>query len=311
VARKYAQIKLAIWGDDDFRELSPQAQHLFFVVITSPTMNHCGVADWRPGRIAAMASGWTVDDINTAAAELVDRLYLVIDEETEEVLVRSFIRHDELMRQPKMAVAVAKAHDSVASSVIRGVVVHELNRLRADEPGLNGWEGKGVAELLGKASIDPSTYPLAKGSRKDFGKGSVKGFGKGIATPSGKGSTKGCPTPAPAPAPEHQHLNDSLRSSSPPSISITAQTITAGWVDASKANGAEPSKSQIGQVGKLAKELLGKNDPARVLAAAKAAGGKGYASIDRELTVMAGRIQPGGLPAHTNRDPTTGRLVER
>lgn len=71
---------------------------------------------------------------------------------------------------------------------------------------------------------------------------------------------------------------------------ITGQTVVQAWVDACRSNGTEPSKSQRGQVGRTASELLEKNDPQLVLGAAEAAGAKGYPSIDRELTAMSGRV---------------------
>lgn len=97
----------------------------------------------------------------------------------------------------------------------------------------------------------------------------------------------------------------------PASMPTTANggTVVRAWVDALRTTGVEPSKSQIGQVGKLAKELLEKNDPTRVLEAARAAGGKGFASIDRELTAMAGKSRLLERPAL--RDPHSGIFVER
>jgi hypothetical protein len=90
---------------------------------------------------------------------------------------------------------------------------------------------------------------------------------------------------------------DSLRSSSagaPPTI--TAQAVVGTWIDAYRANGAEPSRGQIGQVGKLAAELLAGNDSGLVLTAAKAAGAKGYATIDRELGPLVGRRKAAADP---------------
>lgn len=76
------------------------------------------------------------------------------------------------------------------------------------------------------------------------------------------------------------------------SATPTAQTITAAWIDAIRATGTEPTKSMIGQASRAAKELLdGGNDPERVLAAARAAGTAGYATIDRQLASMNGRPQ--------------------
>lgn len=194
MAREYAQIKLAIWADDDWRDLSPLARYLYLTLLTSPTLSHCGVADWRPARIGAL-NGMTPADVEVFGAELIEALYIIVDESSEEVLIRSFVRNDGLMKQPKMAVAMASAHAAVASKEIRGVVVHELKRLREDFPDLNGWGSEKASSLLGLRSIDPSTYPLGKGSGKESG--------KGIPTPSGKGSGKGSPTPAPIPTPNN------------------------------------------------------------------------------------------------------------
>lgn len=155
--RDHARVKLSIWGDDDFRALSPAAQHLYFVLMTSPEMNYAGVTDWRPNRIAKRAGAWSAPAVEIAAQELSEQLYVVIDIETEEVLLRSLIRHDGLLEQPNLAVAVRKAWAAVASLVLRGVVVHELDRLRKDKPDLKGWDK--VAELLDKPSVDPSSHP--------------------------------------------------------------------------------------------------------------------------------------------------------
>ncbi|MDH6678429.1 hypothetical protein M2284_002632 [Rhodococcus sp. LBL1] len=193
MARDHTRIHLSIWNDDDFRDLSPRAQHLYFVLMTSPTVSYCGVGDWRPARIMPLAASWTVDEFDAAAVELAERLYVVIDEGTEEFLVRSFVRNDGLMKQPKMAVAMAKAFATVASRSLRGVAVHELQRLRQEFPDLHGWGSEQASELLGKASVDPSTYPT--------GFPSVKGSVKGKSTPSSKGSGEGSTTPAPTPTP--------------------------------------------------------------------------------------------------------------
>ncbi len=196
MAREFAQIKLAIWADDDWRDLSSMARYLYLTLLTSPTLSHCGVADWRPARIASL-NGMSSGEVEDAGAELVDSLHLVIDEESEEVLIRSFVRNDGLMKQPKMAVAMASAHAGVASREIRGVIVHELRRLRSDRPDLNGWGSDKAIALLDARTVDPSEYPLGKGSRK------------GKPTPFGKGSGKGSPTPAPTPTPTTSSLSPS------------------------------------------------------------------------------------------------------
>lgn len=196
MSREHAQIKLAIWADDEFRHLSPGAQHLYFVLLTSPALSYCGVTDWRPKRIAAAANGWTATDVEQAAKELADRLYLVVDDDTEEVLIRSFLRNDGLMARERMATAMAKAYSSVASPRLRGVLVHELKRLHSDQPSLTGWTSERAVELLSKPSVDP----CAIASVTTLTMALVEASAMPLPMASGMETALDPPTPAPAPA---------------------------------------------------------------------------------------------------------------
>ena len=158
MAREHARIQTAIWLDDDFLDLTPEAQHLYLVVTTQMSLNFCGVTAWHAGRVSQLAHGWTVARVEAAAAELSARLYLVIDEMTGEVLVRSFIRNDGLLASPNIAKAMYRKFSEIGSRAIRGVVVHELNRLHDEEPLLKGWEA--CRELLSKRATDPRELPL-------------------------------------------------------------------------------------------------------------------------------------------------------
>ncbi|QDF17168.1 replication initiation protein [Gordonia phage William] len=215
MAREYAQIRLDIWTDDDFRKLSPAAQHLYFTLLTSPTLSYCGVADWRPGRIAASARGWTTAQVRIAAAELIDGLFIVVDEDTEEVLVRSFIKHDGLLRNPKTSVSMANAFASVASATVRGVVIHQLIRLHETQPELKAWETAKVVALLDRESIDPAD--LRDGFTEDYPEGLPEDLPQGLGVGYPQGFTLGLPEtdpeglgvnslPAPSPAPTTSSL---------------------------------------------------------------------------------------------------------
>lgn len=185
MAREFAKTRLTIWSDDDFTDLSPEAQHLYFVLKTS-SLSYCGVGDWRPGRLAKRARDWTEERVRAAAAELIEQLYILVDESTEEVLVRSFIRHDEVLKQPTLAVSMANAHADIASPILRRAVVFELVRLRDEFPDLKGWSSSRATELLSRPSVDPSTYPL--------GRGSVQGWVRGEPTPEAQGFSQGSVT---------------------------------------------------------------------------------------------------------------------
>lgn len=88
-----------------------------------------------------------------AAQELSDRWFCVFDQSTDEVLVRSFLRHDGVMRQPRLAVSAAKAYGAIASNKIRAVVVHELQRFKKQNPDLPAWEKPQVMTVLKQPAV--------------------------------------------------------------------------------------------------------------------------------------------------------------
>lgn len=153
--RDFAQVRLSIWNDDAFRALSVFAQHLYFMLLSHPSLSYCGVGDWRPARLAALAADWKQNDVRAAAIELALAHFIVLDDETEEFLVRSFVRNDPLMRQKNLATSMARAFSTVGSDTIRGVIVHELKRLKRDAPNLGGWRSPEAMSLLSKPEIDP------------------------------------------------------------------------------------------------------------------------------------------------------------
>ena len=152
----YARVARTIWGDDDFRDLPQDSQWLYFYLLTNPSMNYAGVADWRPARIAAHSRDMTALAVESASVELEQNLYIIVDRDTEEVCVRTYIRHDGLMGVWNMAAAMTKSHAGVVSKALRGVVIHELKRLKEDQPDLKGWGRPEVKALLRKGSLEPS-----------------------------------------------------------------------------------------------------------------------------------------------------------
>lgn len=197
MAREHARIKTEIWIDDDFLDLTMPAQHLYLLVISQMRLSFCGVADWRPGRIAKLAHRWTVAEVDAAAAELSARGYLVFDQESEEVLVRSFIRNDGLLSSPNITKAMLRDYADISSRELRGVVVHELIRLHEENPRLKGWEVCGL--LLEKRSFNPSDMPTYNPSVNPSRNPSVNptdtGDGNPIDTPYSLLPTPLLPTP--------------------------------------------------------------------------------------------------------------------
>ncbi|MBM4469842.1 hypothetical protein GS502_11010 [Rhodococcus hoagii] len=249
MAREHAPLRLDIMGDDDFRDLTPAAQHLYFLLLIDAKLSYCGVTDWRPKRIAARAKGWTPEDVVAAARELAEGLFVVVDEAVEEVLVRSFIKHDGLMKNPRMAVSMMLAYAGVESKELRGVVVFEVAKLRANQPDLACWEskysGEKLRQLLRRESIDPADYPTGFRAVSPEVSGSVNPEVSGSVSPEVNpqvkgsvypkptpnvypkvyGSTSPAPTPAPTPTTSNEVVEKTCSTASSVSEPIDAEVV--------------------------------------------------------------------------------------
>ena len=200
MARDFASVNVEIWSDPEWRTLPPAAQHLYLLLWTSPGLSYCGVHDWRPGRLAALSRGFTAEHIDTVAATLSARHFLVIDEDTEEVLIRSWARFDGLMKKPRMAVSYANAYAAVASADLRSVMAHETAKLREMLPELSCWGDPRVAAILSHPAVSAKDLPTPS---DPFADGFATAFTQGLPQTAGDvcQGTYLPPTPAPTPTP--------------------------------------------------------------------------------------------------------------
>lgn len=200
MAREYARIRTDLWADDHWRQLSPGAQWLYEYLLACPSLSGAGVADWRPARIAKLARGLTREQISMYAAELVKERFILVDDATEEVLVRTFLRHDGVMLNPNMWKGVGIAYADIYSPALKSAVSHEARRLRNENPDgftsehgrqILPWASKYLQTMLNSGSNTPSDTPSDTPSKTPSDTG------------SGVGSDRGpSPTPTPTPKPE-------------------------------------------------------------------------------------------------------------
>ncbi|TDE03448.1 hypothetical protein [Jiangella asiatica] len=169
MARDHARIEVGIWSDPDFICLDPADQHMYLLLVTSPRLSYCGVIDYVPARFTGLAKGITPAKLKARLDSLAARRFLVIDYGTAEILVRSYVRHDGLLKLPNVTKAMASALMAVVSPVVRDTVVAELARARREEPDAKGWEGLAktyprlLEEIDAKGSTNPSENPSGKG----------------------------------------------------------------------------------------------------------------------------------------------------
>ncbi len=202
--RKYAQTNTSLSGDPKWRALNPLAQNLYLTLWNAPKLSYCGVHEWRPGRLASLSTGLTRGDMEIIAASLEARHFLVIDRDTEEALIRSWIQWDGLMKQPRMAVSCVMAYAEVSSNTLRQVLVHELSKVRSEHPDLACWRHEKVREVLAHPSVSAKDLPVPPDPfTPAFALSLTHSFTPGLTPSDGETSldVSTPPTPTPTPTP--------------------------------------------------------------------------------------------------------------
>lgn len=153
MARDHARIQLAVWGEDDWRDLDASAQHAYWMLLSQPRLSYCGVLDYIPSRLAVLAKNMTESKVKSAIRDLERAKYVLVDRNTHELLVRTYVRHDGVLNRPNMGKATARALERVVSLPLRDAVITELGRLLSAEPGLSGW--------IGFREVSPIAFDMA------------------------------------------------------------------------------------------------------------------------------------------------------
>ncbi|QVJ00409.1 hypothetical protein KGD82_16755 [Nocardiopsis eucommiae] len=210
----YAKIYTRIWSDKDFIALPEQLQRGFLMLMSQGNLNAAGIIALQPRRWARFAADSTPESVTAVVNELEARRYVYADWDTEELLVRSYIRVDELWKQPNVIKGSFDDIEATLSDRLKGVLRTELERIpwgsltgkmaaetqaRAAEViaslptlGEAGGEGpKGQSEPSEGGSGEPSSEP--------FGEPFREGFREPFGEPSQEGSVNPSPEPSAQP----------------------------------------------------------------------------------------------------------------
>lgn len=131
--RSHGRIMAAIWNDGDFVTMRGSAQRLFMFLLSQGDLSHAGLVPLRVRRWAQKAEDLSVAGIQDDLAYLSERRFIVVDEDTEEVLVRTFVRNDGVYKQPKVMLRLREDAKQIESRLLRAVFRAELERLPLHE----------------------------------------------------------------------------------------------------------------------------------------------------------------------------------
>jgi hypothetical protein len=179
MARDHARIVTRIWSGD-FRELTEAEQRLYLMVVSDGDLNHCGVGPLTIKRWVGQAANSTERGVRKTLDSLAAARYLVPDWDHEEILVRTLLRNDRVMRQPNVAISAYSSWQRIRSPLIRAHVLFEVHRIHegpASEYHAKTFTAEGVGAWLG----EPFPKGLLEGFPKPWPRGMANGSANGLA----------------------------------------------------------------------------------------------------------------------------------
>lgn len=126
MAREHGRVLVQIWSDPDWIQLTESAQRAYILALSQPDLSYAGVLATRYRRWSALSANSSVRKIRAAVRELEDRGYVVTDDDTEEMWIRTFVKHDGILTSPNVTRAMVKAYRAIQSHRIRAAFMDEL-----------------------------------------------------------------------------------------------------------------------------------------------------------------------------------------
>jgi len=243
-----------IWNDPEFIALEAGPQRLYMFLLSQPDLSHAGLVPMRIRRWAKKVADYNAGRIEDELATLEGARFVVTDDDTEEVLIRTFVRNDGVYKQPKVMLRMREDAKQIESPALRAAFRVELDRLPLDELSETTYaQVSGVVDTLRADFADAQEYPSERVSD----------------TPRVRaGAFPQPPTPFPQPPATVPATPGRGESSGEVALfdqAPTAQSLVGEWIDNCD---RRPPGRVVGQVAKELKTLLDEGiEPERVRAA--------------------------------------------
>lgn len=290
MARQHGRTLTSIWTDRDFIALPGLAQRMYLFLLSQPDLSHAGLIPLRTRRWASKSPGTTAADIEKELDRLAAARFVVVDYDTEELLIRTFVRNDGVYKQPKVMLRMREDARLIESATLKAAFSAELERLPLDElsdrpGGPNGDQpstrevvrevvdtlrddfAEAIAGVSGRVSVanpGESDGPTADdsvcaGQEADGRVSDTPGEGYAVPPRVRAGALPLPPTPVPQPPTPVPPTagRDAARDVATPDEG-SAQTLLAEWIDNCP---QRPPGKVKGQVAKELKAMLDEGIP--------------------------------------------------
>lgn len=195
MAREYAKNWVTMWTDEDFCTQPVFDKLLYQVLLGQPPtlLNYAGTQplSFKRWRKAMREDDRLPSDLDIKAAlvRMERRAYVFTDDDTCELLIRSFIRRDEVTKQPHVLLSALRGAALVESPKLAFVLLDELKN-RVELPVITGTSDKAVklrATLQATyAATIAKLETLSDGVSEPFAEPFAEDFPKGLPEPLGR-----------------------------------------------------------------------------------------------------------------------------
>src|SRR5690242_19523124 len=97
MARDHGRLRWRLWSDPEFLRLDRDEQWLYMLFLGQPGLTFAGVLDLTERRWATLAAGTDAAVVHKALHSLVAAGWVLVDERTDEVLLRNHAEDDGLL----------------------------------------------------------------------------------------------------------------------------------------------------------------------------------------------------------------------
>lgn len=127
--RNYGRFTTTMHRDDDFRALTLSQQGAYYLLGLQGEITAAGVLSLTLRRWSNMAEDLTPDGLADELKVLEDKGHILIDLDTEELLVVKFVKFDQGIKNEKRRPVIREAALAIASISIRHRLAHEIAAL--------------------------------------------------------------------------------------------------------------------------------------------------------------------------------------
>lgn len=130
MANAGGMLKESIWRDKEFRALPRTAQATYAQLISQKELDRAGIQPLQVAKWAKGCNDFTDADLWADLKVLEVHRFVFVDEDTDELFVRSYMRHCDIVRYPNILKNALRCAGMVASERLRHELAKELRRLR-------------------------------------------------------------------------------------------------------------------------------------------------------------------------------------